>query len=297
MNLSNIPSFPNARPLTLQDKPFLTALYRRYPPQVCELCLANLFIWGDADKPQITQLNGNILIRLDSIIEPSFYLEPIGDIDIVKTTKTVLETGAHFSRVSHSFAQFFFNTSITIQSLADQFDYIFATENFREFKGRKYDGKRNHIHKFTQLYPDYQYRELDSTYSSDALTLFDNWSAPKLASNELTAESYAIQRLAIEKAFQLFHELDFLGGAIYIQNQMAGFVLASPLNSETADLHFFHGDSAFTGIFPTLIQAAAIHTFTSFQFLNFEQDLGLPGLRKSKESYHPIALIQKFSCR
>ena len=32
-----------------------------------------------------------------------------------------------------------------------------------------------------------------------------------------------------------------------------------------------------------------------FKYVNREQDLGVPGLRKSKESYHPCTMIKKYN--
>jgi hypothetical protein len=36
------------------------------------------------------------------------------------------------------------------------------------------------------------------------------------------------------------------------------------------------------------------HALQDFPFINREQDLGEPGLRQSKMSYHPVRFIEKF---
>lgn len=43
-----------------------------------------------------------------------------------------------------------------------------------------------------------------------------------------------------------------------------------------------------------MLWEACRNTFSEFEFVNLEQDLGLPGLRKIKNSYHPIRLEEKF---
>jgi len=37
--------------------------------------------------------------------------------------------------------------------------------------------------------------------------------------------------------------------------------------------------------------------FTECRYVNREQDLGEPGLRNSKLSYHPVELVKKFRVR
>ena len=32
----------------------------------------------------------------------------------------------------------------------------------------------------------------------------------------------------------------------------------------------------------------------NYKYVNREEDVGVPGLRKSKESYHPVKMIKKY---
>ena len=36
--------------------------------------------------------------------------------------------------------------------------------------------------------------------------------------------------------------------------------------------------------------------YSQVQYLDREDDLGLPGLRKAKESYHPDRMVEQYSC-
>jgi hypothetical protein len=75
---------------------------------------------------------------------------------------------------------------------------------------------------------------------------------------------------------------------------MKGFILGSRLNPETASVHFQYGDPSLRGISQTLLWEACNKTFSSFKYINLEQDLGIPGLRKAKLSYYPLRLEKKF---
>lgn len=291
---SEVPVFPTLRPLSILDIPLLQKKYLQFSPKVCELCLANLFLWREVDKPSITQLNENILICLDSQIEPAFFLEPIGEIDLIRTIQQVLDAGYSFSRLCESFINHFSGHSFSFEPIRNHFDYIFSTQDLAEFKGRKYDGKRNHIKKFISLYPDYFFTELTSKHQQDIFGLFETWAAHKKSLQELDDLSYQIQKKALEQTFQLWNDIQFFACGIYIQKQLKGFIIASTLNSITANIHFFHAYPQISGISQLLIQKACQTVLSSFQFLNFEQDLGLTGLRKGKESYQPVYLEKKF---
>ena len=98
-------------------------------------------------------------------------------------------------------------------------------------------------------------------------------------------------------AFANFRTLGLTGGALLIDQAMKGFVLGSALNAETASIHFMYGDPSLQGTSQILLWEACNKTFSKFAYVNLEQDLGIPGLRKAKLSYSPHKLEKKFEIK
>ena len=78
---------------------------------------------------------------------------------------------------------------------------------------------------------------------------------------------------------------------------LVGFAIGEPLNATTFVEHFEKGLPEFTGIYPFILNEFAKSLPQQFTHLNREQDLGLEGLRKSKESWNPEYLERKYVLR
>jgi hypothetical protein len=48
------------------------------------------------------------------------------------------------------------------------------------------------------------------------------------------------------------------------------------------------------GLYAVINQEFCRHSWSQVPFINREQDLGVPGLRMAKMSYHPHHLVEKF---
>ena len=65
------------------------------------------------------------------------------------------------------------------------------------------------------------------------------------------------------------------------------------MNHDTFAVHIEKADSHIDGSYNILNQEFARHIPEQYVYLNREEDLGIPGLRKAKLSYRPVILLEK----
>lgn len=289
-----IPEYPKFKPLDLEDKLTISRHLKLIPKNICELSLGNIFIWKALDNTQLTCINHNVCMLLSQANEPPYFLEPLGHHRLEETVEVMLRHIGKISRVSESFASRLPEGKYKLTPLRNQFDYIYLTKELAELKGRKFDGKRNHIKRFKAKHPDYEFVPLTPDHRKEALELFERWFKIREESRYFPRLAYNAQKAAVTAAFSKFEQLELLGGALLIDRSLKGFTLGSQLNSEMVSVHFLYSDPELPGIFQTILWEACNKTFSAFKYIDLEQDLGIPGLRTAKLSYHPLRLEEKF---
>ncbi|MFH1683365.1 MAG: phosphatidylglycerol lysyltransferase domain-containing protein [Candidatus Margulisiibacteriota bacterium] len=280
--------------MLLEDLDQIKKHLKNTDPNICEFSLANLVIWKDFDQPKATLINGNLCILITPPNEPPFFLEPIGDNMLLETVETCFKRTGKISRATENFIRKLSLLRIRVTCMRDHFDYIYQIKTLAELKGRKFDGKRNHIKNFRLRHPDYEYITLKPELKSSCLELFEEWFAIRKESRHFPKLAYTSQKSALEKTFKYYTQLNLLGGALLIDKKVKGFMIGSQLNKETVSAHFQYGHPALRGIFQTSLWEACNKTFSKFTYINLEQDLGIPGIRKAKLSYYPLRLEKKF---
>jgi hypothetical protein len=173
----------------------------------------------------------------------------------------------------------------------DNFDYVYTVEDLSELKGRKYSRKRNHIKGFIQENSNYVYQALTEDLVQDCIDNELTWCAKRNCDEDpgLRCEKYAI----IE-ALQQITYLGLTGGVILINGRVEAFTFGERLNEDTAVIHVEKGNPDIKGIYAVINQEFCRRNWQSFRYINREEDMGLEGLRKAKESYYPAYMVEKF---
>jgi hypothetical protein len=102
---------------------------------------------------------------------------------------------------------------------------------------------------------------------------------------------------AAAEALELAGVLGLEGLVITVEGRVGAFALGERLNLETAVCHFEKADPFMEGISQLVDREFCRRLFTDCTYVNREQDLGEPGLRSAKLSYHPVELVRKFRLR
>ncbi|HWB76216.1 MAG TPA: phosphatidylglycerol lysyltransferase domain-containing protein [Nannocystaceae bacterium] len=169
----------------------------------------------------------------------------------------------------------------------DNADYVYAREDLAELPGRRHHRKRNHVAAFLRA-GEHRFEPLTAENHRDALAFAERASvdlhAPEISALMRGLEHH--EHLGLMGRLLRGHD----GGAV-------GLALGEPLDPETFVVHFEIADRNYPGAYQALCQLYARAVPPRFRFVNREQDMGAPGLRRAKLSYHPLRLEPAYSIK
>ena len=293
---NDIPEFPDFRKLTFEHRALLTALFKEMQPQISELTFTNLYVWNEAEPVQLSRLNETLLLQRrriqdgKNILFPPFSNEPIS---------TVLQDLKKMAGEKHAEKMLYGIDSNQAGQLSDRYrvwpdrdnwDYVYLSSDLADLPGDRYHSKRNFI---TRCLADHkcEYAKLDTAVVNDCLQLQTEWCNLRQCGSVPSLEA---ENKAIKTIFESYPQLDVFGGAVYVDGKLEAFTLAEPLNSETVVIHFEKANPQIVGLYQLVNQWFCQNALRTFIYVNREQDLGIPGLRKAKLSYHPHHMIEKY---
>ncbi len=170
-------------------------------------------------------------------------------------------------------------------------DYVYDAEALRTLSGNFLHKKRNHVNRFLRMYPNHQYRRLSSTDMNRCLELVRIWCASKgIDPDDFNESDYRM----IENLFRNYDRLCLRGGLIEINGSVKAFSIGSMGNDNTAFIHFEKADAEIDGIYAAINRLTLENEFPDASFVNREEDMGIAGLRQSKQSYMPLLLRKKY---
>jgi len=170
----------------------------------------------------------------------------------------------------------------------NNFDYIYLTKDLINLEGNKYHQKRNHINKFINSY-EYEYEEINDKNIDDCIRLEMEWHAQRSSMEKLPEEHDAI-KLVLSN----YKSLDLKGAALRINGKIQAFTVGGLLNPNMAVIHIEKANIEYNGIYAMINQQFAANAWSNVKYINREEDMGIPGLRKSKLSYHPYKMGKKY---
>ncbi len=172
----------------------------------------------------------------------------------------------------------------------DEADYLYEYKTLSELKGKKLHGKRNHINRFEENYPDYEYEIIDDANYKECIEFAYNWEKDN---NPEGSEDKIYERNIIEKALNNREILGFIGGLIRVDGRVIAFTMGEPINDKCFVVHFEKAYADIQGAYPMINREFVRRQLKGYKYINREEDLGIPGLRHAKTSYQPIRLVDK----
>ena len=284
----SIPSYPLFEPIKKEHKPLFEEIFKNNPPEASEFTFTNLYSWRRAYGFEVSMLDLSVILKSNK----GFFI-PLGKADPVSAIKRILkEQGGVFIRVPEAVKILLNNDSgMAVELDRPNSDYLYRTADLVSLQGRRYDGKRNLIKKFRGEY-EYRFLKLGASDISRCLEFEEKWCSIKDCDS---VESLNNERNAIKDMVSNFPEFNLIAGAVEIKNAILALAIAERLNLNTLVMHVLKADPNMPGLYQVMMNEFLETSGGAFEYVNLEQDLGIEGLRKSKESYHPVKMINKYT--
>jgi len=172
------------------------------------------------------------------------------------------------------------------------YDYIYKTQDLIELKGRDYHSKKNHLNYFKNNY-EYEYIPLTSDMAPLAMAFIDEFNRRKdVPDHEM--QLLKMEEEAMADVFKNIETVGYLAGAIRINGKIEAISIGGNLSKNTVTVHVEKANIDFRGLYQAINNEFCKHVASNVKFINREEDMGIPNLRKAKLSYRPVKLLEKY---
>lgn len=285
--------------ITIQDKDIITAYTMNSFHRNCDLSFSNLCSWRFLYHTKFAIIKDFLLFKFwagNKLV----YMMPLGEGNLKDILDELIEDSR---REGEPFCMLGVCSCLRANIEAampgefeftvdrDYADYIYLRSDLATLKGKKYQPKRNHINKFRNTYPNYEYAPITKDRIQECLELEAKWCK---ANNCDQQEGTGNERRALVYALNHFDELGLTGGILHVDGQIVAFTFGMPINQETFGTHVEKADTSIDGAYAMINYEFANHIPEQYIYINREEDLGIEGLRKAKLSYHPDIILEKY---
>lgn len=174
-------------------------------------------------------------------------------------------------------------------------EYLYKLSDLTTLAGKKYMKKRNRINQFMSqnsfeylpITPDLIPRIIEFQQAwCDSYRIFNGYET-------IAQESEGIIRNILSNWERL---PEVSGGAIEVMGKIVAYTIAETAG-DTLLIHVEKASLAYNAAYQVINNEFLKHCGGIFKFVNREEDMGDPGLRDAKLSYHPTGFVKKYRVR
>ena len=281
----------NFRKLVKEDK-VLFDKYKSKTSKYSENSFVTLYLWDKYYNLHICEEDGFLFIRF-TIDGKNQYLFPMGEGDVKNAFEKILSCNDNgqlrfITDKQKEFIEDNFPDVFNFTLREDLCDYVYETEKLISFSGKKLHGKKNHVNFFEKTY-DYTYETVTEEVAiNECRPLLLKWI------DEKTKNLNPIEYDAMERIFDNYKLFNLTGGIIRIDGEIVAMTFGERLTEDTVLVQVEKAREDIRGAYPMICKLFLENEWNDTTFVNREEDMGIEGLRKAKESYGPIFKTLKY---
>lgn len=282
----------------ISDKEWVNECLKHSNSLNCEYSFGNLYVWSVPYVTTICHYKDFLICRWGRGDNMSYSL-PIGEGDFSDAINQIIDDAKSLGITAKIYGitdgylammQEAFTGQFTYKTDDGYSDYIYSVEKMASLSGKKYHSKRNHITKFKKNNPNWTFEKITSDNIDDCIKMHTDW----ISNRDNDDEDYSFEFEAVLAGFEHFEELEFVGGLIRVDGKVVAYTFGEgQMNGKCFVTHFEKAHADMQGAYPIINQEFTTNCLGEYEYVNREEDLGIEGLRKAKQSYYPDILLRK----
>lgn len=300
-----IPTFPHFKRLTVADRAEIEQFTQRFPPY-SQLTFPSLLAYDIADDTEICWLHGNLVVRLLDFTTRQHFYSFLGTTQVRTTIEQLLARAEQEGIIDElllvpeatllpdwdELEQHF-----TITADRACFDYILAADLLCQLASNPSHPKAKDLRKFQRTFPTAVATEIDlrqPSVQAAVQQLFSTWADKR----QKAVDEIAVEATALTRLLRFADQLTLVTVGVYLDGQLMAFTINEIVHDGYYIGHFGKADPAYRGLgLYAECETAKVMRQAGCLYLNYEEDLGHPGLRTYKAALQPIGFLKKYTVR
>lgn len=277
------------REIRLEDRFHVENIRTKYNHELSSHAFVNLFIWQKQMGLKIDFDEDCFFVKTSEEGENTFFY-PCGteaaQIRFVEEHLNLPDFHLVYLREQDkAFLEQHFSNRFQFSTVPQSDEYIFEREALDALKGQKYANVRNQMNRLHKQYEIHSslFREEDT---EEVIKLFERESQNKHIPGYNALVDDGIAQLAMKYR----NELGLYIVTVWVNDKLSGITLGFPLTEDTMDGCIERHDSTISGLSYYTQKALILQAPQQYQYMNAEEDLGLPGLRTMKQHLNPCRM-------
>lgn len=278
----------------MSDFPAIRKMYEKYGNWSCDCTICGTYMWRDYLDIRISLDEEKLIVYQQLDGKHLFYI-PLME-DRIKGMKEIVaymkEQGedCYFYPAANEEMHLFEEAGYEIETERDEGwnDYVYDITALANMRGKKYHNHKNHINKFNALYENVELLDIRDVEPEEYLQFLDDYVKSEHKKATIAKEENV-------KAKEVLSDLDaygVIGYVLKVDGKIAGLEVGEILG-EYYYSHIEKADKSYNGVYSKLVQLVSQDLQEKVKYMNREEDLNEPGLRRSKRGYKPIGYIEK----
>lgn len=290
--------------ISLSDFKTLEPYFHDQPHELCSYLLPSIIAWRNDSFEAFQTVFEDMLIISARVKDVRCLFLPLAPVDKLPPDRLLdLSRAAGISAffpVPGRYLKHYGKKQVAdlfqIEEMSKHSDYVYRMEDLAQLMGNKYSKKRNLINQFERKYLNagrVAVAPITPADTDECLEFLEEW----CLSNDCDGkekDELACEKEAAKYTLKHLEAFGSKGLLLRIDGEICAFGIGARLTEKMGVLNFEKAFADIKGLYQYFDRECARQLFPDFQYINKENDMGEPGLRKAKKSYHPDRIVKAY---